>query len=482
MRLPKQVANPALAALIEGGGFRSLEQFAQTVNVRGWELCGLKLAYDHVTVKRWLSGSVCQNPDVVATVLSEAWGVPVPVQVIWPELRDGAGPAPAHLVPWVSARTLEALAAFVGSDMLTRREVLAGSVAAVSGNALVEPVSRWLGMRPVGLREPSEGTQRIGMTDVAGIEEATTYFSAVDAEVGGGLSREAAVGQLKYAVDLLRYASYSDAVGNRLLAAVAELADIVGWMCHDSGMKGPAQRYLLYGLQAARESTDPRAALLVVGALTDLGRHLRWAGDHPGSLRLFNLALDQLPSDRTRYRSVRAILWSNNAWEFASTDAACLPEARNALALAADLQDQAEPDDRIVAADFIHVIPSPDAFDAEIASLASCTYLAAAQHERRLATQAEESTQRAVYGSGDGAGRNNLLRQVRLARARFLADEPDQACDDGDQALDLAERSRSSMVTRRLHELYADSEPYRERPRVREFRGRLREIVGVQRS
>ncbi len=26
MRLPKQVANPALAALIEGGGFRSLEQ------------------------------------------------------------------------------------------------------------------------------------------------------------------------------------------------------------------------------------------------------------------------------------------------------------------------------------------------------------------------------------------------------------------------------------------------------------------------
>src|SRR5262249_30632326 len=101
MRLPKQVANATLGALIEGGGFRSLERFALAVNVRGWDMQGLKLAYDHVTVKRWLTGSVCQNPDVVAAVLSDAWGVPVPVQVIWPELRDGATPVPAHLQPWV---------------------------------------------------------------------------------------------------------------------------------------------------------------------------------------------------------------------------------------------------------------------------------------------------------------------------------------------------------------------------------------------
>ena len=149
MRLPKQVANPALAALIEGGGFRSLEQFAQAVNIRGWETCGLKLAYDHVTVKRWLAGSVCQNPDVVAHVLSDAWGVPVPVQVIWPELREGAGPVPAHLQPWVAARTLEALAAFVGSDMLTRREVLSGSVQAATGSALVEPLAAgWVRAAP----------------------------------------------------------------------------------------------------------------------------------------------------------------------------------------------------------------------------------------------------------------------------------------------------------------------------------------------
>ena len=49
---------------------------------------------------------------------------------------------------------------------------------------------------------------------------------------------------------------------------------MVGWMCHDSGMKGPAQRYLVHGLQAAKESTDPRAPLLVIGILRDLARPL----------------------------------------------------------------------------------------------------------------------------------------------------------------------------------------------------------------
>lgn len=27
-------------------------------------MCGVKLFYDHISVKRWLGGGVCQNPDV----------------------------------------------------------------------------------------------------------------------------------------------------------------------------------------------------------------------------------------------------------------------------------------------------------------------------------------------------------------------------------------------------------------------------------
>ncbi len=53
MRLPRRVANPALAELLQGGGFPSLERFAALVNQRGWDVHGVRLAYDHISVKRW---------------------------------------------------------------------------------------------------------------------------------------------------------------------------------------------------------------------------------------------------------------------------------------------------------------------------------------------------------------------------------------------------------------------------------------------
>jgi hypothetical protein len=478
MRQPKRVANASLAALIAGGGFRSLEQFAQAVNVRGWELQGLRLSYDHVTVKRWLAGSVCQNAEVVAAVLGEAWGVPIPVQVIWPQLREGSGPVPAHVQPWVAARTLEALAAFVGSDMLSRREVLAGSIKAATGSALVEPLGRWLGADTLGVDARGDGQPRIGASEVAGIERTTKQFATIDAEVGGGLSREAAVGQLKYAVDLVRYGSYSDVVGNRLLAAVGELSGMVGWMCHDSGMRGPAQQYLVYGLQAARESTDPRAPLLVIGILRDLARQAHWARDYVTAIRVLDVALNQLPSNRGRLNALRAVLWGNKAWALASLGPSGLPEARNALGLAADLQAQADDEDRRSTQQVLHEFPSPDAktLETQVAVTSSCAMLAMTQHDRTLASQAEGQALTAMaYAEGIPA-RHGLLAQIRLSRVRFVGGEPEQACEDGEAALAVAGGSMSAMVTKRLRELLADTEPYRDVPRVVELRERLRTL------
>jgi hypothetical protein len=479
MPLAKRITNPALAALIEGGGFRSLEQFAQAVNRKGWELQRLRLSYDHVTVKRWLTGSVCQNPEVVAAVLGEAWGVPVPVEVIWPELREGQPLPAAHLQPWVAARTLEALAGFMGSDMLSRREVLARSVEVATGSALVEPLSRWLGGPVAGLPGRPEGSPRIGTEDVAGLERATKYFARVDAEVGGGLSREAAVGQLKYAVDLVRDGSYSVVVGNRLLAAVAELAGMVGWMCHDSGMSGPAQRYLVYGLQAARESADQRAPLMVIGILRDLARHAHWAGEHVTAIRLLDIALNQLPANRGRLNALRAVLWGNKAWALASLGPTGLPEAKSALGLAADLSGQADEEDRVTSAEVLHEFPSPDAgaLAAQVAVTASCAQLAMVQHERSMADEAQAQALRAMASTEDAPARHGLLAQIRLSRVRFAAGEPEQACADGEQALALAGGSVSAMVTKRLRELYADTEPYREVPQVVDLRERLRDAA-----
>src|SRR5215468_7114320 len=148
MRPLKPVANPGLAALIAGAGFRSMERFAQAVNHRGWDLHGVQTNYDHISVRRWLAGSLCQYPEVVAAVLSQAWGIPVPVEVAWPQLRDGGGPVPAYLAAWAAPATLQELGVFLRSDMLTRRDTLTAAVTAAPGPAILAPITRWLTVPP----------------------------------------------------------------------------------------------------------------------------------------------------------------------------------------------------------------------------------------------------------------------------------------------------------------------------------------------
>src|SRR5262249_10274298 len=224
--------------------------------------------------------------------------------------------------------------------------------------------------------------------DVEAIERSTRYFAATDAEIGGALSREAAVGQLKYAVDLAQHASYSDRTGNRLLAAIAELSGLVGWMCHDSGMTGPAQRYFTYGLQAARESTDPRASLLVVSILSDMAQQMRWLGRPNAALRLHDLAASQLPGDRHRFNVVRAVLAGNRAVDgLCRLGGSSLTEARSALSLSFDLYAQASDDDRATAPAMWH--RAMVTTEARLSSNASAAYLVMARDNRNLAAEAE---------------------------------------------------------------------------------------------
>jgi hypothetical protein len=473
MRLIRSAANPCLAALIEGGGFPSLERFAVLVNHRAWQMHGVKLSYDHVSVKRWLRGGACQYPDAVAAVLGDAWGVPIPVPVIWPELRDGDGPVPAHLQAWVPARTLEDLGVFLRSDMLTRRELLAGSVGVTTGAALTEPIARWLRSDtadPTG--DPSFPTDRgrIGMGTVEGIERATRHFGSVDAELGGGLSREAAIGQLKYAVDLARQATYADDVGKRLLAAIADLSGLVGWMSYDAGMNGPAQRYFVYGVQAAHEAGDERTGLRAAGILADMARQMRALGHPDTGSRLIELALGRLPTDRGRFNAVRGMLWSLKANMLAPLGPGYLSEVRNAVSLSFDLLGIAEDDepDRSVA-DYW-----PYTGAAELASVTAATYADLAESDRRVAKDSAEYARRALHHRPTGFTRALVFDQISLARAGFLAREPDQAGRDGAAAVDLAARvAGSQRVTGQLRRLLDDSEPYRDTPSVRDLRDRL---------
>jgi len=420
-----------------------------------------------------LLGDIDVEPDdaeqlgVVAAVLSDAWGIHL--EAAQPELCGGE--QPAYRQPCSADRTIKELSIFLRSDMLTRRETLTQAVKAMTGPALVAPIVGWLDTSPGRLEPRSQGTQRIGIGDVESIERSTRFFAATDADVGGALSREAAVGQLKYAVDLARHAVYAESTGNRLLAVIAELSGLVGWLCHDSNMPGPAQRYFAYGLQAARESADPRAQLLVVSILADMGEHFRWLDRPDTALRLLDLSIAQLPSDR-RFDGLRALVVARRAG-----NALCylgpsrLSEVRIALGMAFDLYGRANEDDNAGASTMWHRVM--DVSEHELVPPAAAAFVALAEHDPRLAAEAEKYTLRQLANLPDGQGRSKMFGHIRLAKIRFLSGEGEQACEDGDQALDIAPCVTSTMIQARLRDLMAAAKPFAEVPRVRQFKGRL---------
>jgi hypothetical protein len=172
---------------------------------------------------------------------------------------------------------------------------------------------------------------------------------------------------------------------------VAELSGLVGWLCHDSNMPGPAQRYLMYGLQAARESTDPRAPLLVIGILSDMALHMSWLKRPDTALRLHDLAMSQLPADRRRFNALRAALATKRAANgLCQLGPSSLPEVRNALDLSLDLYDQASDEDRESAATMWH--RAFKVSEVELSAIASTAYLVLARDDRRLAAEAEART------------------------------------------------------------------------------------------
>lgn len=414
---------------------------------------------------------------MMAALLADTWDTSTPLDLIQPKLSESSSLTAAHLNPGGPERTLKELASFMRCDMLTRRETLSRAVKALSGPALLAPIADWLDAPHPPLVAHDHGTQRIGGAEVEAIERSTRFFASTDAEIGGALSREAAVGQLKYAVDLARYASYSQATGNRLLAVIAELSGLVGFMCVDSGMPGPAQKYFTYGLRAARESTDSRAPLLVVSILSDMAQQLRWLDRPKAALRLHDLAARQLPADPQRYNVLRAVLAGNRV-----VDGLCRlgrshhAEARAALSRSFDLYEQADAEDRAAAPTMWHRAGVVD-MEARLSSNAGAAYFVMAREDKLLTVQAEKYILLNLAKLGEGQGRNKAFGWIELARIRFLAGEPEQASQDGDRAIEAAASTSSTMIRLRLRELLTESEPYAKVPCVMEFRDRLQGTI-----
>ncbi|MDG4790168.1 hypothetical protein O7626_30325 [Micromonospora sp. WMMD1102] len=452
MILPANAANRVLAVLVKGSGYTSMSHLATAINDLGRQKYGLNLGYDYKSIKRWLLGSDCERPDLVAEVLSNAWGTDITPALIWPHTRNGAAPLPAHRHPFVADRTLKELATFVRRDMLCQDASPTSMVPVIAGPEFADAIVRWYDTAAIGISaSDTKGTQRTDTSAVEGVERATTRLMASEAEFGGMLTRDAAVGQLKSAVDLINASTYDDTTGNRLLAAVATLAGTVGHMSYDSGLDGPAQHYFTFALQAARESTDERAPLTAVRILADMARQLRSLDQPHAAMRLIDLAVSILPGQHT---AVRAMLWNLKANVLASTATSGLSEVRGLIDLAANLRDESRDEAQ----------PSwqrdifPDVTEAGLHREATGAYLRLATtnptHARELARSAETEALQSLAASDPTRRRERAHSQIDLAQARFLLGDTEQARTDAEEAARLTSLVPGSARLRvRLREM-----------------------------
>jgi transcriptional regulator with XRE-family HTH domain len=103
----------------------------------------------------------------------------------------------------------------------------------------------------------ASGGLTVGASQLTFIQDMTKQLGTLDNRYGGGQVRRAAVAFLDGEVSpLLTDGRFSASVGRSLLRSAAELARLVGWMTHDVGRHGLAQRYLIQALHLAEQAGD----------------------------------------------------------------------------------------------------------------------------------------------------------------------------------------------------------------------------------
>ena len=321
--MPERVPNALFASWFQRSGW-SKGEVARMVNRRARDLGATHVATDTSRVRRWLDGEQPRDPipRILTELFSERFGCVVTLSDLG--LREPSSPIAGTLadLPWGPERTAELLAEFCRSDLLLgpnpARRAGDGAPPLAAGTALIEPVKRWLlpyvpapqrplpegvelgvpaqaaaPLAPAGPAAPSAlpvaavpaptasaagvvqapagpggapQRTRPGRAAVLAdqLEETLRVFRDWEASVGGGIRRAAVTGQLYEVAELIRHSP--EPAHPRIFRIAALYCLLAGEMALDSGLQAAAQRYLVLGLHAAKESADRNTVAVILAA------------------------------------------------------------------------------------------------------------------------------------------------------------------------------------------------------------------------
>jgi hypothetical protein len=192
--------------------------------------------------------------------------------------------------------------------VMDRREVL---VSALSIPAFAVASREALVMLPdVDVSRAGQG--RVGFSDVELLTTQTRNYEHLDARFGGGrVVRDFASFLDNHAGPMLN-GTYDDKVGRALFKAVASAQILLGWMCHDSGANGAAQRTHMNALKYAEAIGDKG---LITRVFVHQARLVAESGERKEALKVARSAVlaatEQSPVVRSYAAITEARAWAH---------------------------------------------------------------------------------------------------------------------------------------------------------------------------
>ncbi|NUT49947.1 MAG: hypothetical protein HOV94_21950 [Saccharothrix sp.] len=388
-------ANEALLHWFRQGGWTQLE-LARAIGRLG-QARGHNVAPDSSRVRRWLEGERPRHPvpELLAELFADRVGCPLTPADL------GLAPSPRGRVPWDHRALVTTLQDFTRSDlMIKRRDVLGATAALATGAVLEGRLAGWLDPDDRPASAPALGPGRIGTAEIVEIEAATRTFWAWDAKRGGGLYREAVVGQLKAMTDLLDH-GYPEPIARRLFRSTGDLARLAGWMSHDVGLQSTAQRYFTLALSCAKRARDTG---LGVEVLSRMARQLVHVGRPRDALAL--VALARRGAGSGLGPMTEAMLATCESWAHATLgDVRAVDRAVGVAEAHFERADPAE------------TPPWLSYFDrAGLEGMAALSYRTAAEHRPDVAGKAEPHLTEALRLRRDAYRRSNLFDVISSTR------------------------------------------------------------------
>jgi transcriptional regulator with XRE-family HTH domain len=360
---------------------------------------------------------------------------------------------------WQNGDTVDLAAQLTRADLTMDRRALARALAAsvLTGPLLLDSLEGWLVPGETGSRRARPG--RLGLCDVEQLEETARAFRTWNHRYGGGLRRQAVLGQLQE-VSLLLDEQQSPAVEQRMYRVLAQLAGTAAGMAWDAGFQRRAQDYYRLSLRAAHAGGD---RLWGANTLAGMARQMLYAARPAEALELVRLAQEGVRGKAGP--RLRAMLHTREAWAMA------------ALGRTAAFTRATEQARQVLASDGADEPYWISYFDeAELAGVTGGRLLELARKDPRAhAERAEEQIRTALARRGPEAGRSHALDRLGLAEIHFLSGDLPAAVAETHAACDVAERVHSGRVRAGMAELYAYTVGHGTSSHVREARARLRE-------